>query len=526
MSQTIASDGSPVRADDLVTEGSSKPAVEAAAAPDRAVEAGRGALYIGAAKGFFMISAFAQKWLLTRIVGSADYGAFSVVNAAVSVLNNATVQGTIQSVSKFTAEDDRQADAVKAAGLRLQLVVGALLGLGFFILAPLIAARAYEHPEFTRWFRMVALIPFVYSLYSVFVGSANGLRRFRAQAGFDITFSTLKTFLLLGGAALFGLAGAFGGFVAAAGFILVVSALVMKWPRLQGAAPFPMARLVRFMIGIVVYTLLINLALNYDLLLLRRFAAGVTDAVGANQMAGHYEAVRNFALLPYQALLVVTFVIFPLVSKSTFEQDRDATRAYVTQTLRYALILAGAMAAVLAARPRGLLLTFYKPEYAVGQTALPILVAGIVCLAMLGVAGSIINASGHPRTAGALVATTVLVGGAAAFIIVPGQAPGAPMLNAAALATALGMAAGFGASLVYLRRRFAANPPLPTVLRVLVAAALAIAAGRLMPGQGKIVALIALAAAGVIFLGSLIVLGEFGAQDRAKFRKILGRRAG
>jgi stage V sporulation protein B len=289
--------------------------------PDRAVEAGRGALFIGAAKAFFMISAFLQKWLLTRIVGSADFGAFSVVNAAVSVLNNATVQGTLQSVAKFTAEDDRQADSVKAAGLRLQLIVGAGLGLGFFLLAPVIA-DFYDHPEFTRWFRLVALIPFFYSLYSVFVGSANGLRRFRTQAGFDITFSTLKTILLLGGAALLGLAGAFGGFVMAAGIILIVSAVVMRLPS-RGATPFSMKRLVYFMTTIVAYTLLINLALNYDLLLLRHFAARGATGELANQTAGHYEAVRNFALLPYQALLVVTFVIFPLVSKSTFEQDRS-----------------------------------------------------------------------------------------------------------------------------------------------------------------------------------------------------------
>lgn len=493
-------------------------------APDRAVEAGRGAIFIGAAKAFFMVSASVQKFLLPRVIGAADFGVFSVVNAAVSVLNNATTQGTTQAVSKFTAEDDRQADAVKAAGLRLGLVFGAVLGLGFFALAPAIA-RFFNHPEFTRWFRIVALIPFFYSLYSVFVGSANGLRRFRVQAGFDISFSTLKTILLLVGAAVFGLVGAFGGFVTAAVVIMVVSALVMKMPRI-GSGTFPMARLVRFMIGIVIYTLLINVALNYDLLLLRRFATSAATAEAANQLAGYYEAVRNFSLLPYQALLVVTFVIFPLVSKSTFEQDRETTRAYVTQTLRYALILAASMAAVLAARPRGLLLTVYgKVEYAAGEHALPILVAGIVCLALLGVAGSIINASGHPAIAGSFVGATVLVGGGAAYALVPGQTPGPDMLRAAALATALGMAAGFGGALVYLRRRFSAGPPLATVVRVAVAAAMAIAAGRFVPGEGKIVSLAAVALAGVIFLGALIVLREFGPQDRAKFRKILSRRS-
>jgi stage V sporulation protein B len=497
---------------------------EKARTPDRAVEAGRGALFIGAAKVFFMISAFLQKWLLTKIVGSADYGVFSVVNAAVSVVNNATVQGTIQSVSKFTAEDDARADAVKRAGLRLQVVVGAVLALGFFAAAPLIAS-AYKHPEFTRWFRMVALIPFLYSIYSVFVGSANGQRRFRTQSGFDIGFSTAKTILLLGGAAVFGVVGAFGGFVTAAFVILIVSAVVMRLPRRGDPQVFPVSRLLVFMLGIVLYTFLINMALNYDLLLLRRFAGvGAASAAQANSIAGYYEAVRNFALLPYQALLVITFVIFPLVSRSTFEQDRAATRAYVTQTLRYALILAGAMSSVLAARPLGLLVTFYGVEYGAGAAALPLLAAGIVCLALLGVSGAIINAAGRPFVAAALVFVTVVVGGGLAFAIVPGQTPGPAMLNAAALATAVGMAAGFAGALVYVRRQFQAGPPSATVVRVLVSAGVALAVGRFAPGQGKIATLLILAVSGLVFLIVLILLREFGPQDRAKVMKILGRR--
>ena len=59
---------------------------------------------------------------------------------------------------------------------------------------------------------------------------------------------------------------------------------------------------------------------------------------------------------------MVTFVIFPLVSRSTFADDREATRAYVTQTMRYALILAAAMGIVLAARPAALFGVIYKPE--------------------------------------------------------------------------------------------------------------------------------------------------------------------
>src|SRR5262245_59235420 len=104
-----------------------------ASAPDRAVEAGRGALFIGFAKGYFMLSGFVQQTLLTQLIGQAEYGDFTTVIAAVNVVNNTTVQGTIQSVSKYTAEDDGRADAVKAAALRLQTLLGGGLALAFLL---------------------------------------------------------------------------------------------------------------------------------------------------------------------------------------------------------------------------------------------------------------------------------------------------------------------------------------------------------------------------------------------------------
>ena len=102
------------------------------------------------------------------------------------------------------------------------------------------------------------------------------------------------------------------------------------------------------------YNLLLNVELLYDQPLLHHFA-GLVDPARGGVIAGHYQALRTLALLPYQALLVVTFVIFPLVSRATFVEDRETTRAYVTQTLRIALILAAAMGLALGARPAALI---------------------------------------------------------------------------------------------------------------------------------------------------------------------------
>jgi stage V sporulation protein B len=500
----------------------SGPALEQEPQPEAAVVAGRGAIFIGFAKLYFMLSGFLQQVLLTRLVGLAEFGAFAVVNNVISIVNNTVVQATIQAVSKFTAEDDARAGAVQRAGLRMQAVLGAALALGFFLGAPLIASFE-EAPRYTVYFRIAAIIPFLYALYAVFVGSANGLRRFRTQASFDVGFSTAKTILLLGLAFLWKVTGAFVGFAAAAAFILIVASRVMRLPIPPGER-FSTRRLAGYMSAVVTYGLLLNLALNYDLPLLHHFAGKSANAAVAATVAGHYQALRTLALLPYQALIVVTFVIFPLVSRATFVDDREATRLYVGQTLRYALILAAAMGVVLAARPAALLGVLYKPEYGAGAPALPILVAGECCLALLGVACAILNAAGRTRATLSLMSLTVVVGAGAAAVLVPRAAVGTPMLLAAATATALGMAAGFVASVVYVRARLGGTPPVATVLRVAVSMTAAIVAAYFVPGHGKILGLAATAVAAIVYAVALVVTGEIGPEDRAKFARVIRRR--
>jgi stage V sporulation protein B len=217
-------------------------------------------------------------------------------------------------------------------------------------------------------------------------------------------------------------------------------------------------------------------------------------------------------------------VIFPLVSRSTFAEDKDATRAYVTQTLRYALLFAGAMGLVLGARPGALLAILYKnPAYGAGAPALPILVAGECTLALLGVACAILNAAGRTRATLSFMAITVVVGAGAAAILIPSAEPGPAMLIAAASATSLGMAAGFLSSLVYLRTRLGGGLPLATVARVAAAAGAAVVIARFLPAHGKIMGLAAIAAVGIVYTVVLIALGEFGAEDKAKVRRILRR---
>src|SRR5262249_61209531 len=110
----------------------------------QAVSAGRGVLYIAFAKVYFLIAGAAIEFGLARIVGAYLYGAYSVVAAWVSNINNVMVTGTIQAVSRQTTAAPERAGDVKAAGSRMHLGVGLPLAGLSSALAP---GRARPRPD-------------------------------------------------------------------------------------------------------------------------------------------------------------------------------------------------------------------------------------------------------------------------------------------------------------------------------------------------------------------------------------------
>ena len=57
-------------------------------------------------------------------------------------------------------------------------------------------------------------------------------------------------------------------------------------------------------------------------------------------------------------------MVFPLVSRSTFTDDKETTRRYIQVTSRYSLMFAMAIAVVMAANPDDMLGLLYAPDYA------------------------------------------------------------------------------------------------------------------------------------------------------------------
>jgi O-antigen/teichoic acid export membrane protein len=501
--------------------------------------AGRGVLYIAFAKAWFLITGVALGLVLPRVfkwsagseeAGQALFGAYGIVFTGVSFINNTLITGTIQAVSKFTSEDEAQAGAVRRTGLLVQGGIGVILGGGYAALAGVIATFWFRSPDLADLMRLSAGIIVAYSCYGVFIGSFNGMRRFNRQALFDITFSTLKTALIiLLVYAGFKVLGAVIGFLLTAVLIAVAAGIASRRPVVGS---FPAKRFLQFDTLLLAYTFILNLVLMLDLYLLAglvpRLAleAGVDPGAVAlinESRAGQYKAVQQLAFIPYQAVLALAFVVFPLISKATFDQDEEKARGYVRQTMRFAAIFLTGIAVVLFAIPEQAARLMFPPEYAIIAPALRILAIGIVAFGLMVVGNTILNGSGFPWRALAAVAAGLAVAIASVYALVThaGHGPGA--LAAAATGSGIGWAAALLVCGLLVWRRFRAFVPWPTALRVAAAGGVAGVLGHFLPVKGKVFTLAEAVAVLVVYFIVLAVLREFRKDDVLKLKKILGR---
>jgi stage V sporulation protein B len=516
----------------------------------KATGAGRGVLYIAFAKFYFMFAGLFVQIRLPAILSRSGFGAYSVVSGIASFVNNVVVTGTIQTISKFSAQEPDKARAVQAAGLRMHVWVGLPIAIGFVALSPIVSEYMILDERKTGPLMLAGLIVGGYSFYAVFVGTANGLRQFTKQAGLDVTFATLRVAGLIGMAmAGLGVLGVIAGWVAAVALILCAAAVWVGLPRTK--EKLPVKPLVRYFLNVAIYLTLFNAMLFVDSILIKRFttvyftehatelAASLDVIPWAKRVTGYkfnpsvladvqnayYAAVQNIARLSYQAIIAATFVVFPLVSKSTFSDDKETTRGYIRVTSRYALMFAMAIAVVMAANPADVLGLVYAPDYVeLGATALVPLALGTVAFCVFAINGTILNGAGLTRPAIACAAVALGVSFVGNWIAIPLAAPHGRVLETAAIVSGSAMLIGAIASGEVLRRRLGAFVPWLSVARIAIATAFALAVGRMLPLHGKLMTLVEAVIVGLTFLVVLVATKELGKRDLEAIKAVRAKR--
>ena len=489
---------------------------------DSARRAGRGVLSIAGSKVWFLIVGYAAQLLLPRLLGSPEaFGLFSTALSFVSILNNVMVGATIQVVSKHVSEAPERAQQTLRQGLEIQAALGLLLAGLLFSTAPLLASNVLLDPMLTPLFRLAAAVVLAYALYTAFVGALNGQQKFRTQARFDMVYTTMRSGGMIGAAALgFGAVGVFYGFVLASWLVVIASVVVVGLGKSGERAPIK--SWIAFMAPLWLYQLCLNLIMQVDTTLLKRTVAALMQASGsdfaaaaetASRYVGFYRAAQTFAFVPYQLIMPVPLVIFPMISQALSLGDEAAAARYIRAALRFSLLVLLAVAAPTAGAAKGVMMLVYPAAYAAGAPALAVLGLAMVCLALFVSSATIMTGAGRPGLAAAVAALAVVcvVGGNIGFVSYVGV--GEHTLLAAALGTASGTLLAVVLMGYAVYSRFGGFIAPLSVLRALAAATASYFAAHALASGGKLQTLLAAAAGALTFLVSLIALRELTRTD-------------
>ena len=474
--------------------------------------AGRGTVYITASKLWFMVSGYGIHFILPRLMSTEQFGMYQVVVGVVSIINAVIITGTYQTVSKRISEDDQSAGSVKATALKLQILVGGGASLAFFLLAPVVASYLNDD-RLVNYLRLASLITLSYSFYAVFTGYFNGRKQFLTQAMLDMTYSTLKlAFVVLLVWLGLGVAGGIGGFALAAATVLVLSAIAAG--KANRGTEVRARDLLGFQSYLLLFTLAMNLLQKTDLILVKALSS--PDATLASENAAYYGAAVNVANITYQVIISATFVIFPLVSQATFAKDREKTQAYVTNTLRYTLIIMAVVATLFSANARDVLSLVYPQNYQAGSAALSIVAYGMLLFGLFYIVTTIISASGHPGVSLLIGLLTLGASAALNVLLIPSYG-----LAGAAAATTASMLAGAIAGCAYVRVRFGALMPPRSVVRITGCAAVVYAISLQFTPLSKLMIVVQLAVLAFVYLVALIATREIGGDDLKMIRRVI-----
>jgi stage V sporulation protein B len=500
--------------------------------------AGRGGLAIAVAKVSFILVGFVQQLVFPRILDEAGYGAVSRMLAVVSIVNNVVVAMSLQGVSRMVvqARDDEREVTIRKT-LLIHAVIAVVVSTVFALLAGTIASFI-EAPRAATPLRVAAGVVLCYGVYAPLVGALNGQKRFVDQAGLDIFYGISRTIAMTVAAWLFarylggdGALGAAVGFVTAAMLIVPVAVWRNGLGKSGSGGPTP-AEYLTFLFPLIFAQGGLNLLLQLDILMLSEGLGEHARLLGfdhkeADKLLGPYRASQLFGFLPYQLLMSVQFVLFPMLAKASAEGDAEGVKRLTRTGMRLALVLTGLIAGTIGSLAPHLI-RFAFPESIALQAApfARVYTLGLSALAVLGVASAAL--ASLRRELWSMALTWVAAGLVALSILVlrPRGSFGPELLQWTAYATAGAMVCAALLGAAALRRAAGALVGPLTFVRVIAAMAILVLVGSRVPWLGKLATPVIALGMGVLYVVLLVVTGELGRNDLAMVRAVVSRRKG
>ena len=358
----------------------------------RSLGLGRGTLYLMLVQVVFLASGYLIHAGLGRLLGPASYGIFGVVIYLITLSQDFLRVGIPQAASKYIAEDNSNAEAIKNKTVKLQLIYSVLVFSVYFLLADIFADLLGD-PSLSIYIRLSAFIIPAGAFYSLYTNFLNGLRWYNKQAQVMLFYSAAKI------AGVFALV-FFGYAVYGAIFGYLMGPLVgfaLGWYFFKGIKgegdgrnDFELKKIINFAVPVIIFSVTFTFLISADLFFVKRILV-------ENVQVGYYTAASMLSRVPFHILSALGFALFPAISRSTAINDVKQTENYIAGSMRYLLMFLIPIILLVSATSESLVSLFYSSAYLPASSSLSILVFGLGFYTILTIMTTIITASGRPR---------------------------------------------------------------------------------------------------------------------------------
>jgi O-antigen/teichoic acid export membrane protein len=462
----------------------------------------QGTFYLTLASFLFMFVGYMTNVLLGRHFGPSTYGLYGIIISLMTSINILQVAGVPQAVSKFIAENKKEANNILAAGLKVQFILTTLTSIVFVALVPLIT-YSLSSPELKKYLWLLALIFPFYGLFNVYGGYYNGLHKFKRQAVMLCAYSLSKfIFVILLGFA-YGLMGVIAGLI-----ISPILGLLAGIKFFRSTKGYSYRKLSLYALPLVGFSVIATFQLSVDLFLLKAI-------LDDSRSVGYYAASQSIALIPYFGMSAIGQVLFPSVSKFIGSGQINEARQVIGTSVRYLLLVLLPIATILFATAPSLINLLFGAEFLPAVTPTRILLISYVFLTIFAILTNVLNGAGRVRSSIYIAAFGLLIAIFSCLILIPKHGA-----NGAAIGTLLGACSVAILSAVLTHKVFKFKVFYSSAFRAIAGSLVILIMGLLVPTSIILLPIIYLVL-GAIYLLLLRFMGELSGDDKEHIKNLL-----
>jgi O-antigen/teichoic acid export membrane protein len=254
-------------------------------------------------------------------------------------------------------------------GFWIQLVFSLPIALVIAGFSAVIAELFNDHHLYLP-LKICGVIVMVQGMFFVTMGTMNGQKRFFSESLVIGIYSVIRpaaVLLLIWQG--FGVVGAVGGYLFAS-----ASAALAGMMMIFGAPDRPITLntgdlLQPALLNIVIFGSIAFL-MNIDLLI-------VKNLLGDSRYSGFYTAASAISKPPCLLLFAFGSIALPLIARSYENEDIRQCKIYLSQIIRYSMLIFMPVIALVAVTSSEVVVLFYSSEYAPAGTSLRILIVGL-----------------------------------------------------------------------------------------------------------------------------------------------------